>query len=46
MNTRHDTHKIQRPKKCSQDQAIHPCGATQFCPEDPEKCLFFKEGLR
>ena len=41
-----DKKKTQFPKPCSQDQTIHPCGATSFCPEDPEKYSFFKDGLR
>jgi len=38
--------KTQITKECLQDQSIHPCGSTEFCPEDPEKCVYFKEGLR
>ena len=34
------------PTECRQDQPVHPCGATEFCPEDPEKCVFFRGGLR
>lgn len=38
--------KTQFPKECHQDQQIHPCGSIEFCPEDPEKCVFFRGGLR
>lgn len=31
---------------CRPDQPIHPCGSTEFCPEDPEKCIFYRGGLR
>jgi hypothetical protein len=46
MITDENKKKTQLPKHCSQDQTIHPCGAIFFCPEDPEKCIFFKDGLR
>jgi hypothetical protein len=46
MNTQQMKNKGPHPKHCSQDQTLHPCGAIHFCPEDPEKCLFFKDGLR
>jgi len=38
--------KVQLPKECHQGQQIHPCGSNEFCPEDPEKCVFFRGGLR
>ncbi len=38
--------KVRRPKECQQDQPLHPCGSTEFCPEDPEKCIFYRGGLR
>jgi len=38
--------KITLPKECDPDQQIHPCGSRTFCPEDPEKCIFYKNGLR
>ena len=38
--------KAQLPKECHQGQQIHPCGSIEFCPEDPEKCVFFRGGLR
>lgn len=34
------------PDECQQDQPVHPCGSTEFCPEDPEKCVFYRGGLR
>ncbi|UCH02757.1 MAG: hypothetical protein JSV20_02935 [Candidatus Bathyarchaeota archaeon] len=44
---KHESKKrIPPPKECHQDQPIHPCESTAFCPEDPEKCVFFKGGLR
>jgi hypothetical protein len=38
--------KAQLPKESHQGQQIHPCGSIEFCPEDPEKCVFFRGGLR
>ncbi|NHV96534.1 MAG: hypothetical protein HA494_01910 [Thaumarchaeota archaeon] len=33
-------------EECDPDAPIHPCGAKEFCPEDPEKCIHFRGGLR
>jgi len=33
-------------EKCDPEAPTHPCGAKEFCPEDPEKCIHFRGGLR
>jgi hypothetical protein len=46
MESRGKKETTQSPRECRQSQPLHPCGSTEFCPEDPEKCIFFKGGLR
>ncbi|MEM2884111.1 MAG: hypothetical protein QXY08_05975 [Nitrososphaerales archaeon] len=33
-------------EECDPYAETHPCGAKEFCPDDPEKCIHFRGGLR